>query len=329
MTDRPRDLCLVVGAPRSGTTWLQRLLATSPQVVSPQESNLFQLYLGPPQQAWQVEADKIEQTLVAVAAGDVARRRVVGLPTLLTEDDLLDAQRLLLDRFLARAAATKTTAELVVEKTPAHSWCVDVVDRVSPSARFVHIVRDPRDVMASLRDAAAGWGRSWGPSDPVARARTWLRAVDGARRAEAFGPDRYHELRYEDLRADPRGTLGRVLAFLGLPDDPGTLVDAEREAGMSDVFAYEPSLRDRMDVLDVREPPGFHSGGRVPLDRASRRAAEIVAGPRARELGYTTGWDDVTGLTLRMWMPRLYSVYGFHGARRRLFWPAVGVPRGR
>ncbi|MEJ2889483.1 sulfotransferase family protein [Actinomycetospora aeridis] len=315
-------LCLVLGAPRSGTTWLQRLLAVSPHVASPQESNLFGGYLAPQQRAWRADVERLEHAVAT--AGD--ERRVIGLPTLLEERDLLDAQRLLVERFLARALATKPSAELVVEKTPAHSLCVDVVDRVCPAARFVHIVRDPRDVMASLRDAAAGWGRGWAPADPVAAARLWRRHVEGARQAAALGPDRYHQLRYEDLRADPVGTLAHVRTFLGLPDDPRALVDAEAGAAPAATFAFEPRLHRRMEALGVGEPDGFRGGGRAPLDRRWRRAAEIVLGPTARELGYTSGWDEVSRRARRLWVPPLYAAHGLDGARRR--WRRGGEARG-
>ena len=52
MKDLDQSLVLIVGAQRSGTTWVQRLLASHPAIVSGQESHLFSSYLGPMWQRW-------------------------------------------------------------------------------------------------------------------------------------------------------------------------------------------------------------------------------------------------------------------------------------
>src|SRR5205085_953700 len=51
------NLLFVVGCPRSGTTWIQRLLATHPCVRTGQESDLFDLYIGPQLRTWQHELE--------------------------------------------------------------------------------------------------------------------------------------------------------------------------------------------------------------------------------------------------------------------------------
>src|SRR3984957_8916603 len=69
----------LIGAPRSGTTWLQTLLASHDAVVSPQETNLFSRYVAPLEARWLHEA-----------RGTVAerqQRRFTGLGAVLTEAD--------------------------------------------------------------------------------------------------------------------------------------------------------------------------------------------------------------------------------------------------
>ena len=51
------NLVFVVGCPRSGTTWIQRLLATHPMLRTGQESDVFDLYIGPQLRAWERELD--------------------------------------------------------------------------------------------------------------------------------------------------------------------------------------------------------------------------------------------------------------------------------
>lgn len=173
------------------------------------------------------------------------------------------------------------------EKTPPNSLCVPDIDRVRPHARYVHVGRDPRDVMASLRDVAGAWAY-WGPYSADEAAQIWLDHCRGARQAVAPAPERYVEIRYEELRVDPKRTL---------PDDPGVLVeDAEsRETDSFDsVFAFRPDLAARLRELPGTEPAGFRSAGRRPLGPAAARSAELVLGRTAREAGYTDGWPTVS-----------------------------------
>src|SRR5918911_501808 len=51
------NLVCVVGCPRSGTTWVQRLLAAHPSVRTGQESDVFDIYVGPQLRAWRRELD--------------------------------------------------------------------------------------------------------------------------------------------------------------------------------------------------------------------------------------------------------------------------------
>jgi len=194
---------------------------------------------------------------------------------------------------------------MVLEKTPSNSLCVDVIDRVCPRARFLHIVRDPRHVMASLRDASAGWGAEWAPSNAAAAAHEWLKHFEGARRAASFGPDRYLEVRYEHLRADPVDVISDILAFLRLPDSAAALVDTvEGRAGTTGVaeLVFKQALSLRLQGVPTLEPAGFRSTGRRPLSRSALRAAEVVLGPTARAAGYRDDWDDLSPIERRLWL---------------------------
>ena len=80
-----------------------------------------------------------------------------------------------------------------------------------PAARFIHLVRDPRDVARSWIEF--GWsGNAWAAGrEWDALERLWDRV------AVAIPPERVHALRFEDLVRDPRGALEAICAFLGVP----------------------------------------------------------------------------------------------------------------
>jgi Sulfotransferase family len=108
----------------------------------------------------------------------------------------------------------KPWAEVVWgDKTPVYMGEVGLLDDVFPQARFIHIVRDPRDCCLSSEDA---WGNA-----SLRTAHEWAQRVRACRTAGlALGPERYREIRYEDLIEDVPRVLGGLFDFLGVPTPP-------------------------------------------------------------------------------------------------------------
>ncbi|MGE3230707.1 MAG: sulfotransferase [Hyphomicrobium sp.] len=191
---------------------------------------------------------------------------------LFTRDFAMGRTEALIDSFLATDAETgfrRFIRELFAEharldgkpgwanKTPRYVLMLPVLQRLFPDMVFVHCLRDPRPVAASLLS------RSWGPKTAADAARFWLDCVD---RAEAFArtaPDRYVELRYEDLTEDPQGALSRALGRLGIEDRAGDMIARYRER------------------IEIRPPAGEDA-----LDPALIETVEAAAGPAMARLGY-------------------------------------------
>jgi hypothetical protein len=101
------------------------------------------------------------------------------------------------------------------DKRPSYLHNIDILLRLFPDAQFVNIVRDGRDCVASLKEV------SWHRKDIYATIAAWARAVDEAgRAARRLGPAQWHEVRYEELVADPHGRLADLCAYLGEEYDP-------------------------------------------------------------------------------------------------------------
>jgi hypothetical protein len=156
-----------------------------------------------------------------------------------------------------------------------------------PDARFVHIMRDPRDYGLSMR-------KTWGKS-VVRAAERWRRDVEKARRSGlGLGGD-YIEVTYERLVSDPASTLGVVCTFLGV-EMVDQMMNTSRSTenlgdarGRSDILAtnfgkYRHGLRPA-EVLRIEQitHPVMAELGYVfdhdvefrPLSRPSRLAAAI------------------------------------------------------
>jgi hypothetical protein len=268
-----RTLLFVIGCPRSGTTWLQLLLAQHPSVATANETHLFG-YLAPLARRWTLERSR--------------QGRAVGLPALLSEAEFESLCREMAVAVLARIAGRRPAARLVLEKTPGHILHGPLILRLFPDAWFIHVVRDPRAVVASLLSAGReAWG-SWAPARLTDAVRQWQEAVQ-AGAALARATERYREVRYERLLEDGAEEFSAILRWLGLSSDPafpGRALEACRldklRAGAADAAAP-------WDL--AAEPQGFFrrgeaDGWRRDLSRLQLRAIEHLAGPQMEALGY-------------------------------------------
>ena len=156
-------LVLLVGAPRSGTTWLQTMLAAHPEVASPQETDLFRRYLEPLTEAWQWQLRGGPEAW--------AQRRLKGLPTVLTTEEFTEITRDFAAAIVRKAAALRPGATIVLEKSPSTSLCADVIAELTPDARVVHLVaRRPRRGVVARRGLRR-MGPLVGPAHPAASRR--------------------------------------------------------------------------------------------------------------------------------------------------------------
>jgi len=228
-----RGRYFLVGCPRSGTTLLQACLAAHPQVASFPETHFFnkafprnrlRRALGwPSLQAWRYMG---------------CWARLIGRPELARLNDVWPwtpdyarGFRRILDHL-----AEEQGCELWLEKTPEHVYRMEQIARAVPGARFLHLVRRGQDAVASFYKVSGENPTIWGGltrhlyghglslAECVDRWNASVRLML-ARRGD---PD-HHVVRYEDLVADPAGTLQAVCAFMGLPYD-AAMLDRERSA---------------------------------------------------------------------------------------------------
>jgi hypothetical protein len=95
------------------------------------------------------------------------------------------------------------------DKRPSYVKQVDLLLRLFPDAQFIHLIRDGRDCVASLKEMP------WYTLDSFHAVATWAEAIDaGGRLKRTLGEDTYYELRYEDLTDDPMTELKKLCHFL-------------------------------------------------------------------------------------------------------------------
>ncbi len=284
MTQGLRPLAFIVGAQRSGTTWVQRLLGAHPLIVAGQESHLFSSYLAPVWHRWWEER-------VFRAGGN----RIIGLACYLTQDELIDSMRQFATTVFTKLQAAKPQAELIVEKTPDHALHLPLIEMLFPQSVLIHVLRDGRDVVASLCSAhRQGWGRGWATAKVTDAARRWVDWVQEIQHQAKFF-QRKCVVRYEDLLQDGPATLQRLFEFLQLPimmTETRTIYDqfsfADCAAGTSpESLVLTGELKDQ----DITEPEGFFRQGKAggwqsDLQPQEQEIVLSIAGKLLGELGY-------------------------------------------
>ena len=169
---------------------------------------------------------------------------------------------------------------LVGDKTPRYVRSIPTLSKLWPHAKFVHLIRDGRDVCLSVLEWRKGAPNfsTW-DEDPVSTTAFWWewQVRLGREAGAALGPDRYHELRYESLVADPERECVTLCGFLGLRYDPAMLRFHEarmrEDPGLDAKRAWRPvtsGLRAWESQLPVADVVRF----------------EAAAGPLLNELGY-------------------------------------------
>lgn len=259
----------VCGSARSGTTWTFDIFDRHPEVFAVCESWLFTQTHGMTsvlaQEYWDLDTRLAWQQRVDVPFGAVQ---------LLPYEEMRRELGELLARWLMRNVQPEH--RFVVAKEPLDVGAAAIL---FPQARFIHVIRDGRDVVLSMRRASETWDPSMGVGLPTGvRALTWRAQLESIRaHRDALG-DRYLEVRYESMRADPRSAIRTLFGFAGLPCDD-RIVAATADAT-------------RLSNYDGRaRRSGFRGGGERGDWRAAFGPRDALAFHRAAgdllvELGY-------------------------------------------
>jgi sulfotransferase family protein len=306
-----------VGCSRSGTTLLRRMGDAHPELAIVREQHWLPRY-------WEW---RIGITPEGIVTGDLldmllADRRFpnLELPVKRVADLVENGPPKHYARFVTEVFDLHGEIKgkrLVGEKTPRYVRHLPTLHELWPHARVVHLIRDGRDVALSVLEwsrAERNVGRfpTW-DEDPVTTAALyWEWSVRLGREAGALiAPDRYYELRYEVLVADPERECRRLCDFLALAYDPAMLRFHEgrtrSKPGLSAKKAWRPitaGLRNWREQMAPGDVARF----------------ETAAGELLDELGYTRGAAAGSGEELAR-AERLRDAFADDARSRRMAVP--------
>lgn len=265
---------IVLGAPRSGTTLLRRLLDAHPSIACPGETFLLKAT------ARFLESETIGY---GVDYGVLGGLQAAGF----SEQEVLVQLRGLCFGFMEEIADRAGKPRWAM-KTAVDSFYIDEIDRLyGAHAYFICVVRHGLDVIASMKefsDEMQGYIEELHryvqryPRPLMAFAHAWVDITEGLQSFALRNPDNTILIRYEDLVHDPEATLRPVMELVGEAWDDRMIeapFNAKQIDGIGDWKAYKRGSIDSSSVSRWRNlPPG-----------AVDQVAGIV-GPTLRSCGY-------------------------------------------
>jgi hypothetical protein len=274
----------IVGAPRSGTRLLGRLVNAHPDIAVIHEARFVpgwfrhrrgvtpEGFVKPELVEKLAEFERFEQLEVEREQLEqlVAGREEMPYSAFVSE--LFDLHGKALGK------------PFVADKSPRYVRNLPVLHELWPDVRFIHLVRDGRDVGLSVlswkkvveRGELVADLPTWEKDPTTTVALWWERLVRlGREDGTPLGPALYHELRYESLVADPASECANLCEFLGVPYDASML-------SCHDGRPPTPGLRKWRAQMPPEEVERFEAAAGELLDELAYRRAFPQPGPRAR-----------------------------------------------
>ena len=288
----------IVGCPRSGTTLLQRLLDCHPLVAVTPETHWIPRWYEKGKAKGITPEGLVTRKLVRKLLA-FPRFKELEIDREEVEPLIKPRRTVTYPRFVSALFdlyGQKRGKRLVGDKTPGYARNLDTLHALWPAAKFIHLIRDGRDVCLSLlswqraRDWKAGQGltrfRAWTESPVCAAALWWDWHVRLAREAGlAIGPAVYAEARYEALVADPPNECRKLCDFLGIPYDEDMIRLYESRATQGNAGDEKhswrpitPGLRDWQPQMPSQDVELFEAAAGDLLDELGYRRAKPAPG---------------------------------------------------
>lgn len=289
---------IIVGSPRSGTTLLRFMLDAHPELAIPPETGFVAGCSQITSSGARLRQEFFDLVTRfppdAPAWEDFEISREVFWASLARIDPFTISEGL---RAFYQLYASRFGKPRWGDKTPLYCHRLETVERFLPEARFIHIIRDGRDVALSLRPMR------FSPGDDIELlAKYWSRLVLTARE-QGVRCRHYVEIRYEELVENTRPVLERLCTYLGLEFDeqmlhyyertPDRLREHKGRFGSDGTLQLTQEQRYLQQQRTTVAPDRSRvRAWRHEMSREERMMFDVVAGDVLRELGYEVARHD-------------------------------------
>lgn len=214
----------LVGCPRSGTTLLQSLLASHSQIISFPESRLFIKVFPQLKQDWKLWLRRGTTKMSEYRLQQFLRKvdyeeRIATLPPLPWSQQQYGHLIITVMNELMRAQ----NKQVWLEKTPDHLHFIPQIQRLIPNAKFIHILRNGTDTVASLYEVRLKYPEQWRmeKADIHRSCDRWLKDIALSYRYRQHPRHRF--VRYEHLIANTAVVVQDLCRFIGVTYEPQML----------------------------------------------------------------------------------------------------------
>lgn len=201
----------LTGFARSGTTWVNRLFCDYFDAGFVNEGQFIVTFGRRLARYGDLRLDRNRLALLQDLKSDpffaiLRRNYSIEIDWLRVEDSTRDFRGIVTE--VLAQISTAMGKSRIGSKYPVFGRYLDLLNRLFPDCKVVHVVRDGRDCALSQRHVV------WGHQNTYAAAVHWRRYLCTARAGAMAMPGRYLEIRYEDLLTDPRSTVSVLERFI-------------------------------------------------------------------------------------------------------------------
>lgn len=206
----------IVGMPRSGTKLLRDLLNRHSRISIPDVETLFYPHFI---EKFGMDFPKgnnkreVLQAFFATPFWDFNRNREIDLRSF--ENDFFECHSWqefyeLISFYFGPNKKSGTANILFGDKSPNYVYHIEILGRIIKNAKFVHIIRDPRDYCLSMKKT---WNKNM-----FRAAHRWREAMQSTRKFR--DGDNYLEVKYEDLTSDTQVVIEKICRFIHVDYEP-------------------------------------------------------------------------------------------------------------
>lgn len=260
MNINERQRNFIVGCPRSGTTLLQAHLATHPQIFSLPETHYFNKIIG---SGWTKHIGLANREQGKQILKDMIELHTKDSDPRVELEELIPKFRM---SYGAYARAFSKTLDQVtrirgydlwIEKTPSHLYRIDRIERYINGPGFVHIVRNGKDVVASLFEVTRKYPEVWGGPRSIEQCvDRWNNDIRIT--LEHTRKDHHILITYEDLVSKTERVLKALCGFLGV-DYQNSLIREHKNGASQVVPQKEEWVQNAFKPVENRNKRKFEN----------------------------------------------------------------------
>ncbi len=279
-----KDPVFIVGFPRAGTTLVQALLASQPEILTLPETHFFSMACrfvqekkGKVLPGCLPDVIKMIRTRISFSRNAERHVRRLALAGTLTLRLLFET--MLIDNFLGNKNDCALNSCIWMEKTPHHVFHLDRIFTLYPSARVVYVLRNPeKAILSRRRNFLFNDEYLW----PVGRhARQWINGIINLEKWKAEKPKSVYVIRMESLVIDPEHEIRKLSEFLHIPlqKDPLQYFQEESQSLFYSWELWKAGVRHRLSpAMILRENDKLSEPDRYTLWK--------IAGNHMTKYGY-------------------------------------------